>query len=95
MTDDLRKQQANAQFRKAQQAADGKKAMADYEAEAAATRARTAKLRELRLARDAAEAAAAPAAPAPVKKAAKKKAKVPSGSLSAWLKDREDSGHNN
>ena len=93
--DDLRKQQANAQFRKAQQAADGKKAMAEYEAEAAATRAKTAKLRELRLARDAAAAPATPAAPAPVKMAPKKKGKRPSGSLSAWLKAREDSGHNN
>jgi hypothetical protein len=93
--EDSRKQQANAQFRKAQQAADGKKAMAEYEAEAAALRSRTAKLRELRLARDAAAASAAPAAAPPVKKAAKKKAKGPSGSLASWLKDREDSGHNN
>ena len=95
LTDDLRKQQANAQFRKAQQAADGKKAMADYEAEAAAIRIKTAKLRELRLARDATTPPEAAAAPAAVKKGGKKKAKSPSGSLSAWLKGREDSGHNN
>jgi hypothetical protein len=49
-----------------------------------------AKLRELRLARD----AAAPPAAAPAKKGGKKK-KAATGSLSTWLKDREDSGHNN
>ena len=53
--------QANAQFKKAQREQDGKKAMAEYEAEGIALRAKTAKLRALRLARDAAEAAAAEA----------------------------------
>ena len=43
---------------RARQAEDGKKAMAEYEASAAATRAKTEKLRALRLARDAAEQAA-------------------------------------
>ena len=43
---------------RARQAEDGKKAMAEYEASAAATRAKTEKLRALRLAKEAAEAAA-------------------------------------
>jgi hypothetical protein len=41
--------------RKAEQAIDGKAAMAEYEAAVYATRAKTEKLRELRLAREAAE----------------------------------------
>ena len=71
MADNAKQNQAEAQFRKAQRAEDGKKAMSEYEAAAAATRARTAKLRELRLARDAAEHAAALAVP-PAKKSGKK-----------------------
>lgn len=90
MTDDPKQQAAAAQFRKLQRAEDGKKAMSEYEAEAAAVRVRMAKLRELRLARD----AALPPAAKAVKKGGKK-AKAPTGTLSAWLKDREDSGHNN
>ena len=88
------KDEAQAQFKKAQRAEDGKKAMSEYEAEGAAARAKTARLRELRLARDAAEAALPVAAPAPKKKSAKAK-KAPSGGLSAWLDDRNSSGHNN
>ena len=70
---EIKKQQADAQFRKIQRAEDGKKAMAEYEASVAAVRAKTAKLRELRLARDAAELAAAPAAVAKSKPARKAK----------------------
>ena len=54
-------------------AEDGKRAMLDYENNAAANRAKTTRLRALRLARDAEEAAAAAAAPPPVKKKAAKK----------------------
>src|SRR4029077_9279772 len=46
------------QQRRAEQAEDGLKAMAEYLANAATIRERTAKLRELRLEREAAEAAA-------------------------------------
>jgi hypothetical protein len=81
-----RKNQAEAEFKKTQRVQDGKKATSEYEADAAAVRARTEKLKALRLARD----AAAPAA-APVKKGGKK-AKPASSSLSDWLKEREDSG---
>ena len=55
---DSRKHKADAQFRKTQRAEDGKKAMSEYEANAAAVRAKTARLRALRLARDAQEQAA-------------------------------------
>jgi hypothetical protein len=85
-----RKDRAEAEFKKTQRALEGRKAMSDYEAEAAAVRARTEKLKALRLARDAANAAAAPL---PAKRA--RKVRVPGPSLAAWLKDRDDSGHNN
>jgi len=91
---------------RARQAEDGKKAMAEYEASAAATRAKTEKLRALRLAREAAELAA-PKPPAKTKvkagakagtkagtKSAKTKKKVPEGKLSDWIDDQADSGRN-
>lgn len=99
------KDDAQKQFAKLQRAEDGKKAMAEYEAEAVALRAKTARLRALRLARDAEAAAAAPAAPAKKKgSAAAKGAKGAKGakaadgskaSLSDWLEAREGSGHKN
>jgi hypothetical protein len=89
MADHSKKDEAQEQFKKLQRVEDGKKAMAEYEAEAAATRVKTARLRALRLARDAAEGPAA----SPAKK--KKGAKQAKGTLSDWLKDREGSGHNN
>ena len=80
---------------RARQAEDGKKAMAEYEASAAATRAKTEKLRALRLARDAAEAAA-PKPPAKPKakspKSTKTKKKAADGKLSDWLEDQAESG---
>jgi len=105
MAEDSKKDVAQAQFAKLQRANDAKQAVADYEAEAVALRAKTARLRALRLARDAEVAAAAPAAPAK-KKAAKatKSAKGAKGTkgtkgatatLSDWLQDREGSGHKN
>ena len=87
---------ARAEIR-ARQAEDGKKAMAEYEASAAATRVKTEKLRALRLAKEAAEQAA----PKPVKAkakskstSAKKKKAVPEGKLADWLDDQTDSGRN-
>ena len=79
---------ADAQFKKSQREQDGKKAMAEYEANGLAMRAKTAKLRELRLARDAEAAVAAAANPAkkPAKKAAKAKP-----TISAYHKDQEGS----
>ena len=82
---------------RARQAEDGKKAMAEYEASAAATRIKTEKLRALRLAKEAAEAAAPkPPAKTKAKAGAKSKAKkkAPEGKLADWLDDQADSGRN-
>src|SRR5882757_5372690 len=82
---------------RARQAEDGKKAMAEYEASAAATRVKTEKLRALRMAKEAAEAAAPkPPAKTKAKAGAKSKAKkkAPEGKLSDWLDDQADSGRN-
>ena len=94
MADSSDKRQAEAQFKKAQRADEGRKAMAEYEAHAAAVRANTERLRALRLARDEAAAAAAPAAAVPAKKAAKKKKTAPA-KLPDWLKGQQDGGRNN
>jgi hypothetical protein len=74
-------------------AEDAKKAMAEYHKAAAAVDANTLRLRALRLEREAAAAKDAPAAKP--KRKTVKKAKVPTGSLSQWLKDREGSGREN
>ena len=81
---------------RARQAEDGKKAMAEYEANVAAVRIKTEKLRALRLAREAAEEAAPPPAATKAKasKPAKKKKKAAAGKLSDWLEDQTDSGRN-
>src|SRR5437868_2534878 len=84
---------AKAQFDKLQRAEDGKKAMADYEAEAVAVRAKTARLRALRLARDAAQQSAAAAAPVPAKKKAARTTKGKSANLTGWLVDQKEGGH--
>jgi len=88
---------AQAGFNKLLRDQDGKKAMSEYETEAAAVRAKTARLKALRLERDAAEATAPSEASSPKKKQAKsaKPAKRPAEPLSDWLKDREGSGHKN
>jgi hypothetical protein len=80
---------ANAQFAKLQRANDASKATAEYETEAAAVRAKTARLKALRLARDA--AAPPPAAPAPKRKAKKK---GPGAKLSDFLDGQEKEGRN-
>jgi hypothetical protein len=95
MADNSRKDVAQGQFAKLQKG-DGKQAVAGYEAEAAALRAKTARLRELRLARDAELAASRPPAPPAKKSAPRKKAAAKStGNLADWIKEREDGGHNN
>jgi hypothetical protein len=71
------------------------KATAQYEAEAAALRAKTARLRELRLAREAANPA--PVKPTPAKRTAagKKKsgkADASSQTLSEWLTVQQNQG---
>jgi hypothetical protein len=79
---------AEAQFKKAQREQDGKKAMAEYEANGLAMRAKTDKLRALRLARDA-ELAAAEAANPAAKRPKKAKPKAPT--ISAFHRDQEGS----
>lgn len=83
---DKSKHDAGAQFAKLQRAQDAKKAMSDYETEAAAVRAKTERLRALRLARDAAQ----PAPAAPKRKGKAKK----SGNLSEWLDGEAKEGRN-
>jgi len=96
MAENTRKDVAQAQFARLQKGSDGKSAVANYEAEAAAMRAKTERLRALRLARDAELAASRPAAPAAPKRGAKKAAaRKPAGTLADWIKTREDGGHNN
>jgi hypothetical protein len=80
LADDVSKARAEAQFRKAQQAKDGRAAMAEYEARAAAVRANTQRLRALRLARDA--AANTVATPSPRRLKAARKAKDVPASVS-------------
>jgi hypothetical protein len=104
MADHSKKNDADAQFAKAQRAEDGRKAMSEYESEAAATRAKTERLRALRLARDAA-GIPPPAKPkAAAKKAtgtkagtakkapAKKKSKKETSTLSEWMDNERKDG---
>jgi hypothetical protein len=79
---------------KAQRAADGKSAMAEYQAEAAAMRAKTERLRALRLAREAASPPSPPKAAAGSGKKAGTKAgkKTPAAKLASWLTSQERSG---
>ena len=98
MADNSKKDEAQRQFNKLQKAEDGKKAMSEYEAEAAAIRSKTERLRALRLARDAALDAAPATAKSPgvkvagaKKQSAKKKNKT-SDNLSDWLNAQEASG---
>lgn len=98
LADNSKKDEAQRQFNKLQKAEDGKKAMSEYEAEAAAIRAKTERLRALRLARDAAlEAAPASAKspgaePAGAKKQSAKKKNKTGANLSDWLNAQEASG---
>jgi hypothetical protein len=77
---------ADAQFKKMQRAEDGKKAMAEYEAQQAAIRAKTERLKALRLAREAELEAAALAAPAKRAVAPKKKAATTAAASAAAAK---------
>jgi hypothetical protein len=89
MANEVNSDKASADARKLQQAEDGKKAMLDYEAQAAATRAKTEKLKALRLARD----AAMPPAPAKTRTSAgKKAAKAKPRPLADWLDDQRKDG---
>jgi len=99
LADSSKKDEAQRQFDKLQKAEDGKKAMSEYEAQAAAIRAKTERLRALRLARDAA-LEAAPASSKSTgtkvtrvkKQPARKKNDTSGASLSDWLDAQEQSG---
>lgn len=93
MSDDKQTDKEKRVKRLAQQAEDGKKARADYEAEGRAVREKMAKLKALRLAKEAADKDAAEKAPPPVKASAKKKTKGKPVPLSDWLKGRDGDGH--
>jgi hypothetical protein len=92
MDDTSGKNEANAQSAKTQRLDDAKQAMADYEASAAAIRAKTERLRALRLARD----AASPPPPVKKRKAAAAKKGGSSGKSSAnladWLDEQSKQG---
>jgi hypothetical protein len=84
-----KKNEEREQLAKLQRANDAKTAAAEYEAAAAATRAKTERLRALRLARD----AAAPAPAAPKRKGnSKAKTKGKSTDLSDWLDGQAKEG---
>ncbi|MGB6759123.1 MAG: hypothetical protein WBE14_00815 [Xanthobacteraceae bacterium] len=88
MNDGSVKNQANAQFAKTQRLDDAKQALAEYEAAALATRAKTERLRALRLAREAAsppQATKRKSAPAKKGKTGGKSAGNSSGRLADWL----------
>ena len=53
MTLDQARQRAERNFKREERAQDGRKAMIEYEAQAVATRKKTARLKELRLAMEA------------------------------------------
>jgi hypothetical protein len=97
MADKSRTDAANAEFRKAQREQDARKAVSDYDAEAAAVRAKTERLRALRLARDAAAPKQEPAArktkSAGTRSARKQKAAPVS--LSQWLDAERKAGRDN
>ncbi len=88
LADRSKKNPAHDQF-KIQRAEDAKKALSDYEADAAAVQAKTARLKALRLARDAAEGQAVPETTGSAKKKALKRDKDNPQSLSDWLKNRQ------
>jgi hypothetical protein len=89
------KNQANAQLAKTQRLDDAKQALAEYEAAALATRAKTERLRALRLARDAAsppQATKRKSAPAKKGKNGGKSSGDNSGRLADWLDDQAKEG---
>jgi hypothetical protein len=91
LTDHSKKNAGRDQF-KAQRADDAKKALSEYEADAAAIAAKTERLRALRLAKEAAEAKATPRKTGPFRKKAAKPSGEKSPSLADWLKDRQRAG---
>ena len=71
MTSDQARQRAERNFKREERAQDGRKAMIEYEAQAVATRKKTARLKALRLAKE----AQAPVEPPPPKLAKRRPAR--------------------
>lgn len=100
MADDKSDKAKATALKKQQQAEDGRKAMLDYEANAAAIRAKTERLRALRLARDAAQPPAPAKARKPAGKAGKAAKSGKSGAaaktkaqpLAQWLDEQRKDG---
>jgi hypothetical protein len=92
LSNDANRNQGLGPLKTAQRAADGKKAMAEYEAQAIAVRAKTERLRALRLAREAAEATNAPKKLPAAKKRAPTKRGGGAATLADWLNTQEKSG---
>ena len=96
MAEKANREAGRAGFDKEERARDGKKAMAEYEAEAVAIRAKTERLRALRLERDGVVPAAPAEKPAAKGKGAPKKKKATSkrakATLSEWLHGQKSDG---
>jgi hypothetical protein len=91
---DQPKDRAAAEFKKTQRTEDGRNALAISEAQAAATREKTARLRALRLARDGELPPAPPKRASAAKKKSAKAGKDSSAKLADWLDDQQKSGRN-
>jgi hypothetical protein len=91
LADHSKKDAAHHQF-KAQKADDARKAMSEYEADAAAVLAKTERLRALRLAKEAAEGKAPKKKTASTKKKSGKPGKEKGPDLAEWLKSRQGAG---
>ncbi len=82
MADNKKTDAANIQFKKAQRAEEGKKAMAEYESAAVALRAKTERLKALRLEKEAAEGITPDEPPAAAKPKPARKSKAKPATLS-------------
>jgi hypothetical protein len=89
MADKTKRHEANVKFAKLQRAQTAQRVTSDYEATAAALRAKTERLKALRLERDAAAPKPAPAAPN-----RKSKKRGSGGSLSDFLDGQAKEGRN-
>ena len=73
MTSDQDRKRAERSFKQEERARDGRKAMAEYEVQARATRAKTERLKVLRLAKEAQAQSEAPAQKQPERRPARRR----------------------
>ena len=76
MTSDQARQRAERNFKREERAQDGRKAMIEYEAQAVATRKKTAHLKALRLAKEAQAQTDEPAAKQTKRRTETRRAKI-------------------